>query len=105
MRSLKRVLLFVIVLLGTGAADPGSSGGASADNTLGVIREFGFPVFVALWFMWRVEKRMDRFTEAIQNLLTAVTIVAKTVDGWHDRPAEGPYRTHEDVRSTGRQGR
>lgn len=83
MRPLKPVLLFAIVLLGTGAADPG---GASADSALGAIREFGFPVFVALWFMWRVEKRMDRFTEAIQNLLTAVTIMAKTVDGWHTGP-------------------
>jgi hypothetical protein len=97
MRSLKMVLLFAIVLLGTGAADPS---GASVDNTLGVIREFGFPVFVALWFMWRVEKRMDRFTEAIQNLLTAVTIMAKTVDGWH-----GPVNERAPTYPPERRGR
>lgn len=57
--------------------------GASGDaDMLGVVREFGFPVFVALWFMWRVEKRMDKFTEVVQNLLTTVTIMAKTIDGW-----------------------
>lgn len=83
MRALKLALLFVVVLLGTGAADGGSP---ASPDALGALREFGFPVFVALWFMWRVEKRMDRFTEAIQNLLTAVTIMAKTVDGWHTGP-------------------
>lgn len=74
-------LLFVILLVGMGAADP--SGSSSPGDAIGILREFGFPIFVSLWFMWRVEKRMDRFTEAIQNLLTAVTIMAKTVDGWH----------------------
>jgi hypothetical protein len=78
------VLLFVVILLGTGAASPEGSSGAG--DVLGILREFGFPVFVALWFMWRVEKRMDRFTDSIQNLLTAVTIMAKTVDGWHTGP-------------------
>lgn len=91
MKPLRLALLFAIVLFGTGAADPNGSG---ADNTLGVIREFGFPVFVALWFMWRVEKRMDRFTEAIQNLLTAVTIMAKTVDGWHAKPTNDRAPAH-----------
>ena len=84
MKPLKLTLLFVVVLFGTGA-DASSTG---TGDVLGVIREFGFPVFVALWFMWRVEKRMDRFTEAIQNLLTAVTIMAKTVDGWHAGPVD-----------------
>ena len=96
MRQLKLVLLFVVVLFGTGAADPN---GSSADNALGIIREFGFPVFVALWFMWRVEKRMDRFTDAIQNLLTAVTIMAKTVDGWHTGPVNERAPTHPPERT------
>lgn len=56
----------------------GADGGGA--DAVGLLREFGFPIFVSLWFMWRVEKRMDRFTDAIQSLLTTVTVMAKTVD-------------------------
>jgi hypothetical protein len=59
-----------------------SENASGSTDVIGLLREFGFPIFVSLWFMWRVEKRMDRFTEAIQNLLTAITVMAKTVDGW-----------------------
>lgn len=58
---------------------------------LALIREFGFPVFVAIWFMWRLEKRMDRFTDVVQNLLTTVTVMAKTIDG---RPTTVRPPTH-----------
>jgi hypothetical protein len=58
--------------------------GADATNSgvdaAALLREFGFPIFVSVWFMWRVEKRMDRFTDAIQNLLLTVTVMAKTID-------------------------
>lgn len=64
------VLLFC---MGAGSV----SGGA---DVIAILREFGFPIFVSLWFMGRVEKRLDRFTDSIQNLLTAVTIMAKTLD-------------------------
>lgn len=77
MKAVHIVLLAAVGLFLMGA----DSGGAGTGDWIGIIREFGFPVFVALWFMWRVEKRMDRFTDSIQNLLTAVTIMAKTVDG------------------------
>jgi len=66
-----------VLLFGMGAG----GGEVDASSTLGLLREFGFPVFVAVWFMWRVEKRMDRFTDVVQNLLTTVTIMAKTIDG------------------------
>jgi|JI10StandDraft_1071094.scaffolds.fasta_scaffold61846_4 hypothetical protein len=82
-QTLHVLALFAILLFGLGAG----GGDGSSTDTVGVIREFGFPVFVALWFMWRVEKRMDRFTEVVQNLLTTVTIVAKTIDGWSPSPA------------------
>jgi hypothetical protein len=55
--------------------------GRGTADAAALLREFGFPIFVSLWFMWRVEKRMDRFTDTIQNLLTTVTVMAKTVDG------------------------
>lgn len=95
MQAVKRAahaVFFISILLFGMGADGGSTDGTSS---LAVIREFGFPVFVALWFMWRVEKRMDRFTEVVQNLLTTVTIMAKTVDGLpaergHARQASRP---------------
>jgi hypothetical protein len=79
----ERIALLFGVLLFVVSADSANSVGP--EDAVSIIREFGFPVFVALWFMWRVEKRFDRFTEALQNLLTAVTIMAKTVD--HLSPA------------------
>ncbi len=78
MKAVVQVILMAAVLLfgmGAGGGDVDTAG------TLGLLREFGFPVFVAVWFMWRVEKRMDRFTDVVQNLLTTVTIMAKTIDG------------------------
>lgn len=50
------------------------------DATVGyvaLLREFGFPMFVTLWFMWRIEKRIDRFTEQIEKLITIVTVMTK----------------------------
>ena len=70
----------------------GADGGGTSD-AVALLREFGFPIFVSLWFMWRVEKRMDRFTDAIQQLLTAVTVMAKTVD---DLTPSGRGSSHGD---------
>lgn len=68
------VVVLLVLLMGADGS------GASSADAVGLLREFGFPIFVSLWFMWRVEKRMDKFTDSIQNLLTAVTLMAKTVD-------------------------
>lgn len=70
-------MLFGLLVFCMGASD-----GTSGSDAIGLLREFGFPIFVSLWFMWRVEKRLDRFTDSHQNLLTAVTIMAKTIDDW-----------------------
>lgn len=83
MKAVQALLLFAVLLFGMGAG-----GDVDGSSALAIIREFGFPVFVALWFMWRVEKRMDRFTEVVQNLLTTVTIMAKTIDGLPEMRAE-----------------
>ena len=78
MSAVRNAAFVILALMLMGASD----GTATSTDVVGLLREFGFPIFVSLWFMWRVEKRMDRFTDAIQNLLTAVTLMAKTVDGW-----------------------
>jgi hypothetical protein len=46
----------------------------------GLIREFGFPVFVALWFMIRLERRVDRLSELLTSLMQATAIIAKAVE-------------------------
>lgn len=87
MQAVRPVLVFFVLLFCMGASGNGDN------EALGIIREFGFPIFVSLWFMWRVEKRLDRFTDAHQNLLTAVTIMAKTIDDW--APVRMPAEHHE----------
>ena len=69
------------LLLGAAVFCMGADSAGASTDIAALLREFGFPIFVSLWFMWRVEKRMDRVTDSIQNLLTAVTVMAKTVDG------------------------
>lgn len=53
------------------------------DSGVALLREFGFPVFVSMWFMWRLEKRMDRLFELMTSLMQATALLAKSVD---DRP-------------------
>ena len=50
------------------------------DQVVALIREFGFPTFVALWFMLRVEKRIDRQTELLASLMQATATLAKSVE-------------------------
>lgn len=45
------------------------------DDLLPLIGTYGFPIFVALWFMWRVEKFLANNTTA----LTELTQVVKTL--------------------------
>lgn len=50
------------------------------EHGVALLREFGFPVVVAVWFMWRLEKRMDRLFELLTALLLAVRLLAQSVD-------------------------
>ena len=83
--------LFLLALMGLGGDVPPAAAPLAAaattppvtDVSVGVIallREFGFPVFVTLWFMWRIEKKIDKFTEQIEKLITIVTVMTKVVD-------------------------
>jgi len=61
------------------------------DQITGLLREFGFPVFVASWFMFRLEKRIDRQSELLAALMQAMAIIAKSVEarGEYPRAATG----------------
>jgi hypothetical protein len=50
------------------------------DQGIALLREFGFPVFVAIWFMWRLEKRVDRLFELMTAHMQATALLAKSVD-------------------------
>lgn len=47
---------------------------------VGFIREFGLPTFLVIWFLFRIEKKLERFTKALHRLLTINIIMLKTLD-------------------------
>ncbi len=64
----------------------------TSDQGLGLLREFGFPVFVACWFMWRMERRLDRLYELMNSLMQATALLAKSVDSIDDHIVATPPR-------------
>ena len=50
------------------------------DQAVTLLREFGFPIFVCLWFMWRMEKKIDAFMESQMKVLLAITVLAQALD-------------------------
>lgn len=40
---------------------------STADAAIEIIKQVGFPVVVACWFMFRTDKRLDALTEAINR--------------------------------------
>lgn len=65
---------------------------SSSIDVLAVLREFGFPVFFALWLMFFVLKRFDKLFDMIEKLLQIVVVMAKTIDADADgkeRPPRG----------------
>lgn len=50
------------------------------DQLIGILREFGFPIFVCLWFMWRMEKKTDAFMEQQTKVLLLITLLAQVLD-------------------------
>jgi len=80
MSALAALLMFASAFAN---ADPGAGtvvAPSTAVDVLGILREFGFPIFVAVWFMWRLEKRLDRYSEQSEKLYTVVTVLAKTIE-------------------------
>ena len=70
-----RIALLGLLCLAVGAPD-----GSNSIDVVGFISHLGFPVFVSLWFMHRIEKRMDRLITSQENLTTVVTVLTKTID-------------------------
>lgn len=44
------------------------------------IREFGLPSFLVIWFLFRIEKKLERFTKSLNRLLTVNVVMLKTLD-------------------------
>lgn len=59
-----------------------------SDQAIALIREFGFPTFIVMWFMFRLEKRLDRQVELLGSLMQATALLAKAVETNHRRAPE-----------------
>jgi hypothetical protein len=53
-------------------------------NVLQLLQQLGFPIFVAVWFMWRLEKKLDRYQHVVNKLLIVNTVIAKTLSAKMD---------------------
>lgn len=45
-----------------------------------VIKALGFPVFVALWHMLRLERRIERLTSRVAQLVTINAVLVRSLD-------------------------
>ncbi len=84
---LARACAFIFLITLLAGADSGAS--ASPIDMVALIRELGFPIFVTIWFMTRIEKRLDRFASAVEQLTTVVTVIEKIVDKLPGGPGTG----------------
>lgn len=69
-----------IAVLGFFCLAVGVPDGGNPIDIVGLISHLGFPVFVSIWFMWRLEKRIDNLIASQEKLTTIVTVLVKTVD-------------------------
>jgi len=44
------------------------------------ISQVGFPIFVAVWLLWKGEQQNRHIVEALNNLKTVVTILAEKIE-------------------------
>ena len=47
---------------------------------IALIRDFGFPVVVCVWFMWRMERRLDRQAALLSNGVGVLKLIARSLD-------------------------
>lgn len=50
------------------------------EQAIAVLKEFGFPIFVCIWFMWRQDKKIDGLLSQQQQLLLAVVMLAQVLE-------------------------
>ena len=52
-------------------------------QTLELIQTYGFPVFVSLWFMLRLERRMEKIVEIQQKTTEAMVKIVDLIERFH----------------------
>lgn len=62
----------------------GADGGSFSVDLLALVREFGFPIFVCVWFMWRLEKRLEELRTNLESLVKLNAVMIKTLDHLND---------------------
>ena len=73
------VLPTTLVVAGLFVAGAAGHDGSSAD-VVTILRDFGFPVFVSTWLLWRLEKRHEAYTARIEKLSEAIAALVQAID-------------------------
>jgi hypothetical protein len=50
------------------------------EQAINLLREFGFPIFVCVWFMYRLEKKIDGLLQQQSQVLLALIVLAQVLD-------------------------
>jgi hypothetical protein len=70
----------------------------SVDQVIAFLREFGFPTFVCLWFMWRMEKKIESFLDTQAKIMVAITVLTQVFDiDLDERPSLESPKKPEDL--------
>ncbi len=49
-------------------------------EAISVLREFGFPIFVCVWFMYRLEKKIDGLLQQQAQVHLAIIVLAQVLE-------------------------
>lgn len=76
---MREIFIAACLLLGYSVAHAATEASVTTQTVdiLALLREFGFPIFVCVWFMWRLEKRLERITTSIEKLYTVTMVLTK----------------------------
>jgi len=50
------------------------------EATVHLIRDFGFPVVMCMWFMFRMERRQDKIRDRLSDIVGVLKMIARTMD-------------------------
>lgn len=51
------------------------------NNIAQLISQMGFPIFVAVWLLWKGDQQNRQIVEALNDLKTAVMLLTEKIDG------------------------